>query len=84
MGIKLLDTSIPNNERIAAIKKKDKYKKNQNKTNYMYKSYYNIFGTHFEIQKLRIHLNFYSKINSCAMGTICATAYSNIFMSAFG
>ena len=73
-----LYTSIPNNEGIAATKKRY--------DNYIHKTLpTKIIATFLALILTLINFvfnsNFYLQIKGCAMGTICAPAYANIFMA---
>ena len=73
-----LHTSIPNNEGIAATKKRY--------DNYIHKTLpTKIIATFLALILTLINFvfnsNFYLQIKGCAMGTICAPAYANIFMA---
>ena len=75
-----LYTSIPNNEGIAATKKRY--------DNYIHKTLpTKIIATFLALILTLINFvfnsNFYLQIKGCAMGTICAPAYANIFMAEF-
>ena len=75
-----LYTSIPNNKGIAATKKRY--------DNYIHKTLPTKIITTFLALILTLinfvfNSNFYLQIKGCAMGTICAPAYANIFMAEF-
>ena len=75
-----LYTSIPNNEGIAATKKRY--------DNYIHKTLpTKIIATFLALILTLINFvfnsNFYLQIKGCAMGTICAPAYVNIFVAEF-
>ena len=78
MDVRSLYTSIPNNEGIAATKKKF--------DSYIHKTIPTKIITTFLALILTLNnfvLKFYLQIKGCAMGTICAPAYANIFMAEF-
>ena len=80
MDVNLLYTSIPNNERIASVKKKSDH--------YPNKAIPTKVITTFLALKLTLNnFIFNSKLclhmKGCAMGTICSPTYANIFMSEF-
>ena len=75
MDVKSLYTSIPNNEVIASVKKK--YER------YLKKTIPTKIIITFLALILTLNSKFYLQIKGCAMGTICAASYANIFMSEF-
>ena len=72
MDVRSLYTGIPNNEGIAVTKKR-------------YESYiHKTLSTKIITKSLALfNSKFYLQIKCCAMGTICAPAYANIFMAEF-
>ena len=80
MDVRSLCTSIPNNKGIAAIKKR-------------YNSYIHkiiptkiiatLLALILTLNKFVFNSKFYLQIKGCAMGTICAPVYANIFMAEF-
>ena len=80
MGVKALYTIIPNNEVIAAAKRKqDNYTKKTVATKVRTTSLELILRLHNFI----LNSKFYLQIKGCAMGTICVPTYAKIFMSEF-
>ena len=80
MNVRSLYTSIPNNEGIAATKKRyDSYIHKTTPTKII-----TIFlALIFTLNNFVFNSKFYLQIKGCAMGTICAPAYANIFMAEF-
>ena len=75
-----LYTSIPNNEGIAATKKGyDSYIHKTLPT----KIIRTFLALILTLNNFVFNSNFYLQIKGCAMGTICAPAYANIFMAEF-
>ena len=79
MDVRSLYTSIPNNKGIAATK---------NRYSYIHKTIPNKIITTFLALSLALNnfvfnSKFYLQIKGCAMGTICAPACANIFMTEF-
>ena len=73
MDVKALYTNIPNNEGIAAVKRKhNNYTKKTVATK--------VIATFLA---LILTLNNYLQIKGRVMGTLCAPTYENIFMSKF-
>ena len=73
MDVKALYTNIPNNEGIAAVKRKhNNYTKKTVATK--------VIATFLA---LILTLNNYLQIKGRVMGTLCAPTYANIFMSKF-
>ena len=80
MDIKSLYTTIPNNDGIASVKKKyDHYPPK----NILTKIITTFLALILILNKFIFNSKFYLQIKSCAMGTICAPSYANIFMSEF-
>ena len=80
MDVRSLYTSIPNNEGIAATKKRY--------DSYIHKTIPTKIITTFlalilTLNNFVFNSKFYLQIKGCAMGTICAPAYANIFMTEF-
>ena len=80
MDVRSLYTSIPNNEGIAATKKRY--------DSYIHKTIPTKIITTFlalilTLNNFVFNSKFYLQIKGCAMGTICAPAYANIFMAEF-
>ena len=80
MDVRSLCTSIPNNEGIAATKKRY--------DSYIHKTIPTKIITTFlalilTLNNFVFNSKFYLQIKGCAMGTICAPAYANIFMAEF-
>ena len=80
MDVRSLYTGIPNNEGIAATKKRY--------DNYIHKTIPSKIITTFlalilTLNNFVFNSKFYLQIKGCAMGTICAPAYANIFMTEF-
>ena len=80
MDLRSLYTSIPNNEGIAATKKRY--------DNYIHKTIPTKIITKFlalilMLNNFVFNLKFYLQIKGCAMGGICAPAYANILMAEF-
>ena len=80
IDVRLLCTSIPNNEGIAATKKRyDSYIHKTTPTKII-----TIFlALFFTLNNFVFNSKFYLQIKGCAMGRICAPAYENIFMAEF-
>ena len=70
MDVRSLNTSIPNNEGIAATKK-----------SYIHKTTF--LALILTLNNFVFNSKFYLQIKGCAMGTICAPAHANIFMAEF-
>ena len=80
MDVKSLYTSIPNNEGIALVKKKyDRYLKKNIPT----KIITTFLALILTLSNFIFNSKFYLQIKGCAMRTICAPSYANIFMSEF-
>ena len=78
MDVQSLYTSIPNNERIASVKKKyDHYLKKTIPT----KIITTFLALILTLKNFTFNSKFCLQIKGCAMGTICAPSYANIFMS---
>ena len=80
MDVRSLYTSIPNNEGIAATKKRY--------DSYIHKTIPTKIITTFlalilTLNNFVFNSKFYLQIKGCTMGTICAPAYANIFMTEF-
>ena len=80
MDVKSLYTSIPSNEGIASVKKK--YDQYLNKT-IPTKIITAFLALILTLNNFIFNSKFYLQIKGCAMGTICAPSYANIFMSEF-
>ena len=70
--------SIPNSEGIAAVKRA--YDKYQQKT-VATKVLTTFLALILTLNNIIFNSELYSQIKGCAMGTICAPAYANIFMA---
>ena len=80
MDVKSLYTTIPNNEGIASVKKKyDHYRKKTIPT----KIITTFLALILTLNNFIFNSKFYLQIKGCAMGTICAPSYANIFMPEF-
>ena len=79
MDVKSLYTSTPRNEGIASVKKK--YYHYPKKT--IPKIITTFLALILALNNFILNSKFYLQIKSCAMGTICAPSYANIFMSEF-
>ena len=80
MDVKSLYTSIPNNEGIASMKNKyDHYPKKTIPT----KIITTFLALILTLNNVIFMPNFLLQIKGCAMGTICAPSYANIFMLEF-
>ena len=80
MDVRSLHTSIPNNEGIAATKKRH--------DSYIHKTFLTKIITTFlalicTLNNFAFNSKFYLQIKECPMGTICAPAYANTFMAEF-
>ena len=80
MDVRSLYTSISNNEGTGATKKRY--------DSYIHKTIPTKIITTFvalilTLNNFVFNSKFYLQIKGCAMGTICATAYANIFMAEF-
>ena len=80
MNVRSLYTSIPNNEGIATIKKR--YNSYIHKT-IPIKIIITFPALILTLNNFVFNSKFYLQIKGCAMGTICAPAYANIFMAEF-
>ena len=80
MDVKSLYTSISNNEGIASVKKK--YDKDPNKTTPT-KIITTFLALVLTLNNFIFNSKFYLQIKGCAMETICAPSYANIFVSEF-
>ena len=76
----LTQKSVTNNEGIAPVKKK--YDQYPNKT-ITTKIITTFLALILSLNNFIFNSKFYLQINGCAMGTICAPSYVNIFMSEF-
>ena len=80
MNVRSLYASIPNNEGIATVKKRcDSY---IHKT-IPIKIIITFPALILTLNNFVFNSKFYLQIKGCAMGTICAPAYANIFMAEF-
>ena len=80
MNVKSLYTSAPNDEGIASVKNKhDRYLKRTIPT----KIIATFLALILTLNNFIFNLKFYLQTKGCAMGTICAPSYANIFMSEF-
>ena len=80
MDVRSLNASIPNNEGIAATKKRY--------NSYIHKIIPTKIITTFPaliltLKNFVFNSKFYLQIKGCAMGTICTPAYANIFLAEF-
>ena len=75
MNVRSLYTSIPNSEGIAATKKRY--------DSYIHKIIATFLALILTLNNFVFNSKFYLQIKDCAMGTICAPAYVNIFMAEF-
>ena len=80
MDVKSLYTSIPNNEGIVSVKKK--YDHDPNKT-IRTKIIATFLALTLILNNFIFNSKFYLQIKGCAVGTICAPSYANIFMPEF-
>ena len=80
MDLKSLYTSIPNNKGTASVK--NKYDHFPNKT-IPTKIITTFLALILTLNNFIFNSKFYLQIKGCAMGTICAPSYLNIFMSEF-
>ena len=80
MDVKSLYTNIPNNQGIAAVK--NAYDKYQNKT-VTTKVITTFLALILTLNNFVFNCKHYLQITGCAMGTICAPSYANIFMANF-
>ena len=77
MDVKALYTSIPNNEGIAAVQRKqDNYTKKTVAT----KVITTFLALILTLNNFIFNSKFYLQIKGCAMGTICTPTHANIFM----
>ena len=75
-----LHTNIPNNEGIAAVKRKhDNFTQKTVAT----KVITTFLALILTLNNFTFNSKFYLQIKGCAMGTICSTAYANILVSEF-
>ena len=75
-----LYTNIPNNEGIAAVKRKhDNFTQKTVATKVMT----TFLALILTLNNFTFNSKFYLQIKGCAMGTICSTAYANILVSEF-
>ena len=80
MDVNSLYINIPNNEEIASVKKKcDIYLKKTIST----KIITTFLALMLILNNFIFNSKFYLQVKGCAMGTICAPSYANIFMSEF-
>ena len=80
MDVKALYKHVPNNEGIAAVKQKhDNYTKKTAAT----KVITTFLALILTLNNFIFNSKFYFQIKGCAMGTICAPTYTNMFMSEF-
>ena len=80
MDVRLLYTNIPNTEGISAVKRAyDNYSKKTTTT----KVITTFLALIFTLNNFVFNCISYLQIKGCAMGTICAPAYANIFMANF-
>ena len=80
MDVKSLYTSICNNEKIASVKKKnDHYQNKAIPTNIIA----TFLGLILTLHNFIFNSKCYLQMKGCAIGTICAPSYANIFMSEF-
>ena len=80
LDVKALYINIPNSESIAAVKRAyDKYKKKTVPT----KVLATFLGLILTLNNFIFNSKLYLQIKGCAMGTICAPVYANIFMVYF-
>ena len=80
MDVNSLYTSIPNNEGIASVKKKYDHYPNKTIPTKIITTFLALILT---LNNFIFNSKFYLQIKGCAMGTICAPSYANIFMSEF-
>ena len=80
MDVKALYTNIPNNEDIAALKRKHD---NCTKKTVATKVITTFLALILTLINFIFNSKFYFQIKSWAMGTICAPNYANTFMSEF-
>ena len=80
MEVKSLYTSIPNNEGIASVKTKYDHYPNKTIPTKIITTFLALILT---LNNFIFNSKFYLQIKGCAMGTICAPSYANIFMSEF-
>ena len=80
LDVKALYTSIPNSKGIAAVKRA--YDKYQQKT-VATKVLTTFLALILTLNNFIFNCILYLQIKACAMGTICAPAYANIFMAYF-
>ena len=75
MNVRSLYTSIPNSEGIAATKKRY--------DSYIHKIIATFLALILTLNNFAFNSKFYLQIKACAMSTICAPAYANIFIAEF-
>ena len=80
MDVKSVYTSIPNNEEIVCVKKKYDHYPNKTISTKINATFLALIST---LKNFIFNSKFYLQIKSCAIGTICAPSYANIFMSEF-
>ena len=80
MDVKASYTNIPNNEGIAAVKRKQD---NCTKKTVATKVITKFLALILTLNNFIFKSKFYLQIKDCAMGTICVPKYANIFMSEF-
>ena len=80
MDVKSLYTSIPNNKGIASVKKKHDHFPNKTIPTKIITTFLALILT---LNNFIFNSKFYLQIKGCAMGTIWAPSYANIFMSKF-
>ena len=81
MDVKSLYTSIPNNEGIVSVKKKYDHCPKKSIPTKIITIFLALILT--PNNTFIFNSKFYLQTKSCAMGTICAPSYENIFMSEY-
>ena len=80
MYVKSLYTSIPNKEGIPSVKKKYELYPENTIPNKIITTFLALI---IKLNNFIFNSTFYLKIKGCAMETICAPSYANIFMTEF-
>ena len=80
VNVKSLYTSIPNNEGIKAVK--ESYEKYKEKT-VSAKVIITFISLILKLNNIVFNCTLYLQTMGCALGTICAPSYTNIFMANF-
>ena len=80
LDVKYLYTSVPNPKGIAAVKKAHEHYQHKTVPTKVITTFLALILT---LNNFIFNSKFYLQIKGCAMGTICAQPYANIFMAYF-